>query len=214
MTHKEAEQFCVPPSERFRYFKLVDAKSNLAPRSTDSPWYRLHSVELPNPEPPAYPHGDNVQAVERVNLSLLQTTIVTSNDQKIRDAILDLISRGKAIDGQSYPYSPSAAGASKERALLDDAMATVQSATAPRQWLPDDLKAAIKGAIKKMKAEGLIVEKEMKELVSAPGRFRRGRGLTVVRPTAQAKASAGDRTAASNGTAPGGGQLVNPRSIE
>ena len=58
MTEKEASNFGVLPSERFRYFKLVDAKSNLAPRSADSPWYRLHSVELPNPEPPVYPYGD------------------------------------------------------------------------------------------------------------------------------------------------------------
>ena len=113
MTDKEATQFGVLPSERFRYFKLVDAKSNLAPRSANSPWYRLHSVELPNAEPPVYPYGDNVQAVERINLSLLQTAAVTTDDQKIRDAILDLIRRGKMIDGQSYPYSPSLAGATK-----------------------------------------------------------------------------------------------------
>ena len=55
--------FGVLPSERWRYFKLVDAKSNLAPRSADSPWYQLHSVELPNAEPPIYPLGDNVQAI-------------------------------------------------------------------------------------------------------------------------------------------------------
>ena len=57
-------------------------------------------------------------------------------NQKIRDAILDLINRGKIIDGQSYPYSPSPAGANNERALLDDAMAAVRDATAPRQWPP------------------------------------------------------------------------------
>ena len=180
MLEKEASQFGVLPSERFRYFKLVDAKSNLAPRSTDSPWYRLHSVELPNSEPPIYPYGDNVQAVERVNLALLQTVTPTKADQKIRDALLDLIKRGKIIDGQSYPYSPSPAGAGRERALLDDAMAAVSDATAPGQWLPDDLKAVIVGAIKKMKAEGLLAEKGMKELMPKPGRFRKGRGLAVV----------------------------------
>ena len=215
MTQKEAEQFCVPPSERFRYFKLVDAKSNLAPRSAESPWYRLHSVELPNPEPPVYPHGDSVQAVERMNLSLLQTATVTADDQKIRDAILDLISRGKVIDGRSYPYSPSPAGASKERALLDDAVAAVRNATASRQWPPDDLKAATIGAIKKMKTEGLLVEKEIKELVSDPGRFRRGRGLAVA-PSRTAGAQAANYGNATEGAAAarGGGQLVNPRSID
>ena len=179
MTQKEAEQFFVPPSERFRYFKVVDAKSNLAPRSSDSPWYRLHSVELPNAEPPVYPHGDNVQAVQRVNLAVLQTAAPTTEDQKIRDAILGLIQRGKVIDGQPYPYSPSPAGASKERALLDDAMAAVQDATTPREWPADDLKAATVGAIKKMKAEELLIEKDIKELMPNPGRFRKGRGLAV-----------------------------------
>jgi hypothetical protein len=197
MTQKEAEQFFVPPSERFRYFKLVDAKSNLAPRSSDSPWYRLHSVELPNPEPPVYPHGDNVQAVARANLSLLQSAPPTTDDQKIRDAILDLIQRGKMIDGRSYPYSPSPAGASKARALLDDAMVAVHDATAPREWPADDLKAATEGAIKKMKAEGLLVEKDIKELIPDPGRFRKGRGLAVAPMSpASVQATSGDQVAA------------------
>src|SRR5208282_808319 len=60
MTGDEAKKFGVLPSEQWRYFKLVDAKSNFAPRSADSPWYRLHSVELPNAEAPVYPFGDNV----------------------------------------------------------------------------------------------------------------------------------------------------------
>ena len=50
--------------------------------------------------------------------------------------------------------------------LLDDAMAAVRDATAPRRWLPDDLKAVVTGAIKKMKNEGLLVVKDMKELVA------------------------------------------------
>ena len=68
---EEATKDGVLPSERWRYFKLVDAKSNLAPRSADSPWYLLRSVELPNAEPPVYRYGDSVQAVQRVNLPLL-----------------------------------------------------------------------------------------------------------------------------------------------
>jgi hypothetical protein len=181
MTKEEAASFNVLPSDRYRFFKLVDAKSNLAPRSVDSPWYRLHSVELPNSEPPIYPHGDNVQAVERVNLSLLNTG-VTTDDLKIRRAILEIVDRGKIIDGKSYPYSPSTAGADNERAILDDAMAAVAAATAPRGWRPDDLKAVTAGTIKKMKTEGLLAVKDMKELVPEPSRFRRGRGLKVNRP--------------------------------
>ena len=211
MTDKEAEQFHVLPSDRFRYFKLVDAKSNLAPRSSDSPWYRLHSVELPNPEPPIYPHSDNVQAVERVNLSLLQTGKVTTEDQKIRDAILGLVERGKMIDGQSYPYSPSPAGANNERALLSDAMAAVRDATAPRKWSPEDLKAVTIGAIKKMKADGLLVEKELDDLLPKRSRFRKGRGLTVVLAPVKARGTSGED---STEEVLGGGQLFNSRSID
>ena len=171
MTEDEAKKFGVLPSERFRYFKLVDAKSNLAPRSADSPWYRLHSVELPNPEPPLYPHGDNVQAIARVNLPLQ-----TAQPQR------------QTIRKYSAPSWTSSIVASDRRAILSvqseprwcreraratrDALAAVATATAPRQWVPDDLKAVTTSAINKMKNEGLLVAKDMKELVPEPGRFR------------------------------------------
>jgi RecA-family ATPase len=179
MTKEEAEQFRVLPSERSRYFKLVDAKSNLAPRAAETPWYYLHSVSLPNAEPPVYLFGDNVQAIQRLNLTVLQAAPPTTDEQKIRDSILDLVRRGKTIHGRSYPYSPSAAGANKERGLLNDAMAAVEAVTAPRAWTREDLSAATKRAVKEMKDEGVLVEKNMKELISDPGRFRKGRGLTI-----------------------------------
>ena len=161
MTDGDAKFLGVLPSERFRYFKLVDAKSNLAPRSADSPWYRLHSVELPNPEPPIYPHGDNVQAVERVKPSSLASAASTADDPKTQDAILDVVERGKMIDGESYPYSPSMAGAKNIRSLLDDAMAAVADATAPRQWHPGDLKAVTERTIAKLKEVGVLVDAEI-----------------------------------------------------
>jgi hypothetical protein len=216
MTDKEAEYFRVLPSDRFRYFKLVDAKSNLAPRSSNSPWYRLHSVELPNPEPPVYPHGDNVQAVQRVNLSVLQAAPPTTDDQKIRDAILDLIGRGKIVDGQSYPYSPSLAGAQNIRALLDDAMTAVANATAPHEWPHGDLKAVTERAIARMKEDGLLVEEQM----PSTGRFRRGRALRVDRSRLpDERLPLGDPAPPGKEDLPGaanegGGQLVNSRSID
>jgi hypothetical protein len=174
MTEDDSKTVGVLPSERLSYLKLVDAKSNLAPRSADSPWYRLHSVELPNPEPPIYPHGDNVQAITRVNLALPTNAAATVDDQKIQRAILNLVDRGKMIDAQSYPYSPSLAGAQNARALLDDAMAVIGNATAPRQWVPIDLEAVTKRAIDKMKKDGWLVEGEIEA-----GRFRTGRTLRV-----------------------------------
>jgi hypothetical protein len=166
------------PSERPQYFKLVDAKSNLVPRGVDVPLYRLLGVELPNPEPPLYPNGDNVQAITRVVLPTQSGA--NPDDLKIELAIAEIVGRGKEIDGQAYPYSPSLAGANNERGLLPDAMDAVEKATAPRQWLPGDLKAVTDAAIKRMKADGRIVVGAMKDLMPNPGRFRKAAGLKVV----------------------------------
>jgi hypothetical protein len=178
MTTAEMTTFGVLPSERPQYFKLVDAKSNLALHS-DETWYKLESQELPNAGAP-YPHGDRVQAVVRVQMPLRNSAAATADDQRIEAAILELVDRGKVIDGQAYPYSPSPAGANNERALMPDAMAAVMNATAPRQWLPGDLEAAIKTATNKMQADGRLVVEDMGNLMSKPGRFRRARGLKAV----------------------------------
>src|SRR5205823_5409454 len=106
MTETEATKLGVWPSKRHAYFKVVDAKSNLAPRSDDTPWYRLDNVILPNAEPPTYEFGDGVQAVERVQLPLLHNEVASADEQIIRHAILDTVDRGKTINGEVYPYSP------------------------------------------------------------------------------------------------------------
>jgi AAA domain len=82
VSEQEAKHWGILPSERLRHFKLVDAKSNLAPRSADPTLYRLHSVVLPNAEPPIYPSGDNVQAVTRIQLPLHNSATVTTNEDK------------------------------------------------------------------------------------------------------------------------------------
>jgi AAA domain len=180
LTAEEATKLGILPSERLQYFRLVDAKSNLAPRATDSPLYWLHSVELPNPEPPLYPHGDAVQAITRVVLPIQPSGVASADDMKIEAAILNLVDDGKEIDGQAYPYSPSLAGATNERALLPDAMVAVANATAPRHWAPGDLEVVIRTAINKMQADGRLVIAEMGDLMPKPGRFRRARGLKAV----------------------------------
>jgi hypothetical protein len=172
---EEATPLGILPSERLRYFKLVDAKSNLAPRSSDVPIYRLQGVELPNAEPPIYPFGDNVQAVVRVHPQSQASGVVSMDDQKIRRAILDLVARGKVIDGKVYPYSPNITGAANVRSILDDAVAAARSATAPRQWAPGDLEAVVATTIKKLLKDGTLVFGE----ITGTGRFRRGHGLQV-----------------------------------
>ena len=152
----------------------MDAKSNLAPRATDSPLYRMLSVKLPNAEPPLYPNGDNVQAITRV-VSPTQP-IADPYESKIELAIMELVDEGKEIEGQRYPYSPSPAGANNKRALLPDAMEAAAKATAPRQWLPSDLEAAVKAAVDKMLSDGRLVDEAMPK----SSRFRKGRGLRAV----------------------------------
>jgi hypothetical protein len=179
MTEEEAVKLKVWPSQRYAYFKVVDAKSNLAPRSDDTPWYRLNNITLPNAEPPTYEHGDGVQAVERVQLPLLNSDIAAADEQIIRRAILDTVEKGKMIDGQVYPYSPNVTGATNERTLLNDAMAAVKTAIG-RPWHEGDLKAAVNGTIKSLVSKKWLVEAEK---IKGP-RFRRGSTLRVDWPRA------------------------------
>jgi hypothetical protein len=181
LSEDEAMKLGILPSERPRYFKLVDAKSNLVPRSADPTLYRLHSIELPNPELPIYPSGDNVQAVSRVQLPVQNSGTGSTDQQKIREAIVDLAERGKEIDGKSYPYSPSTAGADNTRALLPDAIAAAQAATAPRQFSRGDLEALVKRAIKDLQNQGVLVSRPVKDLVQDAGKFRKAQGLKVDR---------------------------------
>jgi hypothetical protein len=143
LTDDDIKRLGILPSERPQYFKLVDAKSNLVPRAVDSPLYRLQSVELPNPEPPLYPNGDNVQAIIRVVLPIQPSGAASADDMKIEGAIFALVDRGKEIDGQFYPYSASPAGAKNLRPLMPDATIAVANATAPRQWPPAILKLSL-----------------------------------------------------------------------
>jgi hypothetical protein len=125
------------------------------------------------------------------------------------------------IDGQSYPYSPSLAGAKNARALLDDAMAVIRNATAPRQWVPIDLEAVTKRTIDKMNEEGWLVEGEIEA-----GRFRKRLMLRVdwsrtpwTDAGSDGSAPLGDPAAHAEKNLPdapndGGGQLVNSWSID
>ncbi|MCX7310356.1 MAG: hypothetical protein NTV56_01175 [Alphaproteobacteria bacterium] len=123
MTADEANKLGVLPSERSSYFKTGASKSNLSPRSDDAPWYQLHSVTLPNPEPPSYMTGDRVQAVTRVQLS--PTSMPPSGDYpKIRRAILDVVAAGKMIDGQCVPYSPNTSGVNNQLGFVNHASLT------------------------------------------------------------------------------------------
>jgi hypothetical protein len=175
MTDAEAKAFGVLPSERRQYFKLVDAKSNLAPLSADAPWYELANEELPNAEPPTYPNGDRVQAVKRPQLTRSKASSLAGPDQQtIRFEILKLIDRGLTIDGEKVPYSPNSTGNNKQRAFLADAMAAVERVS-DREYSPRDLRAVAEREVEVLKHEGWVTVEPIKK-----GRFRRGHGLQVV----------------------------------
>jgi hypothetical protein len=65
------------------------------------------------------------------------------------------------------------------RGAIDNAKAVRARDAAPQQWSPADLKAITQRTIDKMITDGWLVVKDMKELMAEPGRFRKGRGLTV-----------------------------------
>jgi hypothetical protein len=63
MTEAEAKKFDLDSQTRKSLVRLDDAKINMA-RAEKASWYKLVSVNIGNPTDD-YPHGDNVQAVER-----------------------------------------------------------------------------------------------------------------------------------------------------
>jgi hypothetical protein len=64
MSEAEADTFCISAEERASLIRIDDAKVNLMPRSADAMWFKLVNVPLDN-RTADYPHGDNVQTVER-----------------------------------------------------------------------------------------------------------------------------------------------------
>jgi hypothetical protein len=64
MSAEEAKLFGVAPEDRPRFFRVDDAKINVAPTASAATWFRLVSVALGNVTP-QYPRGDHVQTVER-----------------------------------------------------------------------------------------------------------------------------------------------------
>jgi hypothetical protein len=176
MAVDEVKAFSVLPSQRLQYFKLVDAKSNLAPLSAEAPWYELVSEELFNAEPPTYPHGDRVQAIKRAQLTRSKVLSFAGPEQQtIRFEILKLIDRRLTIDGEKVPYSPNSTGNNKKRAILDDAMAAVEQASEDREWLPRDLRAVVERELEALKHDGWIIVEPIEK-----GRFRRGHGLQAI----------------------------------
>jgi hypothetical protein len=103
MSEKEADEFGLGQKVRGALVRIDDAKVNLTPKSIAATWFKLIGVPLDNGTP-AYPRGDEVQAVER------WFPPVQSLSTSLANQILDAIEGG--FDGRRYSPAPQA----KERA--------------------------------------------------------------------------------------------------
>ena len=156
MTPDEAKSFKgILPSELWRYFRLVDAKTNLAPPSSDSQWYQLVSHELPNAEPPTYCQGDGVQVVDKVDLAQLNASPAAGAiDDAAKRAIL------KAAHSADPPFSPSSRGGS-DRYIARGVLDAVRQATG-MSWADRDMTKHIESLVRDMVGAGWLHVEEVK----------------------------------------------------
>jgi hypothetical protein len=64
MSREEAEGFGIGDAERRFLVRFDSAKVNIAPPAAEATWFKLVGINIGNPRPPLYPHGDTVQTVE------------------------------------------------------------------------------------------------------------------------------------------------------
>jgi hypothetical protein len=102
MTTDEAKLFKVEEGDRRLFFRIDPGKVNITPPARDAMWFRLVSVPLGNSSE-RYPHGDNVQTVERWTPP--ETFAGLTDD--VMDRILDEIAAGLS-DGNYYTDAPNA----------------------------------------------------------------------------------------------------------
>jgi hypothetical protein len=156
MTASEAKNFKgILPSELWRYFRIMDAKTNLAPPSPDAQWYQLVSHDLPNAAPPTYRQGDGVQVVDKVDPTQLNASPVTTvTDDVAKLAIL------KAAHSADPPFSPSSRGGS-DRYIVRRVLDPVRQATG-MYWGDRDLTKHVESLVQEMMAAGWLSVEEVK----------------------------------------------------
>jgi len=106
MSAAEAEQLGVAPADRWRHVRLDDAKANLAPLSA-ARWFRLATVGLGNATP-AYPHGDQVAAIEPWR----PASPWAAHSPSELNGVLDRIAAGP---GGGFLYAPNRRGRMQSR---------------------------------------------------------------------------------------------------
>jgi AAA domain/Primase C terminal 2 (PriCT-2)/Bifunctional DNA primase/polymerase, N-terminal len=154
MTEKEAKKFIgILSSETWRYFRILDAKTNLAPPAPGDQWYQLVSHELPNAADP-YSKGDGIQVVDKVDPAQLNASPVTSTaDDVAKRAIL------RAAHSADPPFSPSPKGGSP-RYIVPRVLDAVRQATGV-DWPERDVTKHVGCLVREMMSAGwLRVEEE------------------------------------------------------
>ncbi len=156
MTVDEAKHFRgVLPTELWRYFRLLDAKTNLAPPSPDAQWYQLVSYPLGNDRPPIYPVGDDVQVVAKLDPQQLNASPVGSAvDNAAKRAIL------AAAHSANSPFSPSNKGGT-DRYITKNGMDVVRQATG-LHWTDRDLGKHVDSLVEEMIRIGWLRVEDVK----------------------------------------------------
>jgi len=138
MSAAEAEQLGVASADRWRHVRLNDAKANLAPLSA-ARWFRLATVGLGNATP-AYPHGDQVAAIEPWR----PASPWAAHSPSELNGVLDRIAEGPA---PGCRYAPSRRGRASSRWVGDVLMRELgktegQAAGMVETWLRTGLLVA------------------------------------------------------------------------
>jgi hypothetical protein len=102
MSDGDAATMGIPPENQQTLIRVDDAKINLTRRAGDAMWFKLIGVLLDNGTPD-YPHGDNVQTVERWTPPDNFAGVTTDT----WNAIIDEIDKGME-NGQRYSDAPAA----------------------------------------------------------------------------------------------------------
>lgn len=125
LRNDDATKIGVAPWDVASIFRVTGTKQNLSPAAVDERWFRLVSVEMPNAQPPIYPHGDKVGVVELFRPSLTASPF----PQAMIDAAL------VAVGTAPTPLSPSPKSA-------DYAVSVIARALAPqRNGIASDIEA-------------------------------------------------------------------------
>jgi hypothetical protein len=150
MTQDEAKHFRgVRVTELWRYLRILDAKTNLAPPSADTQWYQLITHELLNGDNALYPTGDRVQVVAKLDPQQLNASPAgAALDNAAKRAILAV------AHGANPPLSPSAKGGS-DRYITPKVLHVVRQATS-LHWVDRDLTKHVDSLVKEMIAVGWL----------------------------------------------------------